>query len=77
MTRKLHEIDKVYSRLNQAVDVDERIRYCMSLIQKTKETVQNKSQHLTETLINKSSEIINAAELEIMSLHRNKHKRKL
>jgi hypothetical protein len=77
MTRKLHEIDKVYGRLNQAVDVDERIRYCMSLIQKTKETVQNKSQHLTETLINKSSEIINAAELEIMTLHRNKNRKKL
>jgi hypothetical protein len=77
MTRRLHEIDKVYSRLNHAVDIDERIKYCLSLIKKTKETVQNRSQHLTESLIVKSSEIINAAEIEIMSLHRNKNRNKL
>jgi hypothetical protein len=74
MTRNLHELDKVYSRLNKKVDIDERIKYCMSLIQKTKDVVTNRKQHLTDSLINKSSELINAAEMEIMKLYQNKNK---
>jgi hypothetical protein len=76
MTRSLHEIDKVYSQLDHRLDVDEKIKYCMSLIQKTKEYVVAKKQNLTETVINRSSEIINSAEMEIMKLYYNKQKTK-
>jgi hypothetical protein len=68
MNKNLTEIDKVYGRLNKYATVNERLKYCASLIQRTESFVTKNRETLTEHIKKRSFDIIIAAETEIDKL---------
>lgn len=68
MNKDLSEIDKVYGRLNKYATVNEKLRYCTSLIQRTESFVTKNREILTEHARKRSFDIIIAAETEITKL---------
>ncbi len=64
----LSEIDKVYATINHQITLQERIKYCVSLIYRTQGYMSrnwdNMSNHIKET----SYEIVSAAHLEVKLL---------
>lgn len=71
INKDLSEIDKVYGRLNKYATVNEKLRYCTSLIQRTESFVTKNREMLTEHAQKRSFDIIIAAETEISKLSEN------
>jgi hypothetical protein len=70
--KQLTEIDKVYGRLHTYATIPERIKYCSSLIQKTESYVNRHHSTITEHIITRSAEMIEAARQELNFLSQKK-----
>lgn len=68
MCRPLSEIDKVYGALGKHISPAERLKYCISLIEKTEEYLRNNHSKLTPLIKSRSAEMIRAAQKEIIDL---------
>jgi hypothetical protein len=68
MEKNLSAIDKVYSRLSKYASKEEKIKYCKSVLQRTKVYIEKNKDALTEHIVNNSAEMIEAASTEIDKL---------
>ena len=68
MKKQLSQIDKVYNKLYEYASVQERLKYCTSLVQRIESFMNKSNGTLTDHIVNKSSEIIQAARNEIQFL---------
>lgn len=68
MEKSLSQMDKAYDKLNKQASIDEKMKYCATLIQKTERFIITNSETLAERVKRKSFEIIIAAEAEMSKL---------
>ncbi len=66
--KQLSQIDKVYNKLHEYASVQERLKYCTGLVQRIERFMSKSNGTLTDHIVNKSSEIIQAARNEIQFL---------
>jgi hypothetical protein len=76
MCKDLSELDKVYRTLGKTIPAAEKLKYCISLIDRTENYLSRNAAKLTPQIRQHSSEIIKAAQKEIMHLAKVKAPRK-